>query len=98
MPSSGMLRCVALVRADVSGKLRASVIKVTIIGERRLVVTANFVPRSPILITLMMEELRSSETTVLTSAPQRNIPAFFLFCKLGVPHTPRNYQPKRNSL
>jgi hypothetical protein len=41
---------------------------------RRLVVTANIVPSSPILITLMMEALRSSETSVLTRARQRNIP------------------------
>jgi hypothetical protein len=35
---------------------------------------ANFVPSSPILLTLMMEALRSSETSVLTRATWRNIP------------------------
>jgi hypothetical protein len=40
----------------------------------RLLVTANVVPTSPILITLMMEALRSSETSVLTRATWRNIP------------------------
>jgi hypothetical protein len=39
----------------------------------RLLVTAN-VPSSPILVTLMMEELSSSETSVLTRATRRNIP------------------------
>jgi hypothetical protein len=37
-------------------------------------VTANVVSRSLILVTLMMEELRSSETSVLTRATWRNIP------------------------
>jgi hypothetical protein len=41
---------------------------------RRLVVTANVVHSSPILVTLMLEELRSSETSVLTRAICRNIP------------------------
>jgi hypothetical protein len=42
--------------------------------KRRLLVTANVVPSSPILVTLMKEELSSSETLVLTRATQRNIP------------------------
>jgi hypothetical protein len=41
---------------------------------RRLLVTANAVPSSPILITPMMKALRSSETSVLTRATRRNIP------------------------
>jgi hypothetical protein len=79
MASSGMLRPVVLVRTDVSEELSASNIKVTRIGElgtplavtssrpsrsvRRLLVAANVVPSSPILVTLMMEALRSSETS-----------------------------------
>jgi hypothetical protein len=39
----------------------------------RLPVTANVIPISPILVTLMMEEIRSSETSVLTRATRRNI-------------------------
>jgi hypothetical protein len=40
---------------------------------RRLIVTANGVPSSPILVTVMMEALSSSETSVLTRATRRNI-------------------------
>jgi hypothetical protein len=62
-----MLRHVALVRTDVSEELTASIIRVRS-GElrtalaitsnqctlRRLLVTANVVPSSPLLVTLMM--------------------------------------------
>jgi hypothetical protein len=40
----------------------------------RLLVTASFVPSSPILVTLMKEALSSSETSVLTRATWHNIP------------------------
>jgi hypothetical protein len=59
MPSSQMLWRLALVRTD-------SVI--------RLLVTANVVHSSPILVTLMIEVLSSSETSVLRIATQRNNP------------------------
>jgi hypothetical protein len=41
---------------------------------RQLLVMANAVPSSPILVTLMMEALSFSETSILTRATQRNIP------------------------
>jgi hypothetical protein len=72
-----MLRRVALVRTGVSEELSASIIRVTRICElgTTLAVTSNqHVPSSPILVTLMMEALSSSETPVLTSATRRNIP------------------------
>jgi hypothetical protein len=41
---------------------------------RRLLITTNVVPSSPILVTLIMEELSSSETSLLTRATRPNIP------------------------
>jgi hypothetical protein len=41
---------------------------------RRLLVTTSVVPSSQILVNLMKEALSSSETSVLSSATQRNIP------------------------
>jgi hypothetical protein len=81
-----MLHCVALAKTDVSEELSASIISVPNIGElgRTLAVTsnrrtmrkntANVVPSSPILITLMMDAVSSSETSVLTRATRRDIP------------------------
>jgi hypothetical protein len=40
---------------------------------RRLLVTAKVLLSSPILVTLMMDALSSSETSVLTGATRRNI-------------------------
>jgi hypothetical protein len=40
---------------------------------RQLLVKASVVPCSPILVTLMMEALSSSETSVLTRTTRRNI-------------------------
>jgi hypothetical protein len=40
----------------------------------RLLLIANVVPSSPILVTLMIEAIRFSETLVLTNATRHNIP------------------------
>jgi hypothetical protein len=43
---------------------------------RRLLVTASVVPSSPIRITLMIDAVRSSETSVLIRAKRENNPDF----------------------
>jgi hypothetical protein len=62
--SSGMLRRVAVVRTDF----------LFLRNGRRLTVTANVVPSSPILVIRMMEALSSSETSVITRVAWRKIP------------------------
>jgi hypothetical protein len=43
-------------------------------SQRASVVSYSYVPSSPILVSLMMEALSSSETSVLTRATLHNIP------------------------
>jgi hypothetical protein len=74
-----MLRRVALVRTDVSEKRSAPIIRLTRIGVCRLLVTANVVPSSPILVNLILEALRSPETLVLIRATRCNIPEDGIF-------------------
>jgi hypothetical protein len=76
MLSSGMLRRVVVVRTDVSEESSAFIIRVTRIGGelvflrsvRRLLFTASVVPSSPIRVTLLMEALRFSETSVINKS------------------------------
>jgi hypothetical protein len=58
---SGILRCVILVRA------------VFLRSVLRLLVTANVVPSSQIPVTLIIEAIRSPETSILTRGTQSNI-------------------------
>jgi hypothetical protein len=58
-----MLHLVALVRTDI----------LFLLSVLRLVVTVSIVSNSPILVTLMMEAIRDSETSALTRPTRHNI-------------------------
>jgi hypothetical protein len=77
---------VALVRTDVLEEGIAPNIRVNRIRElgttlavTSYVVTVNVVPSSLVLDTLMMQAIRSSETSVLTRAIRRHIPEDGMF-------------------
>jgi hypothetical protein len=100
MPFSGMLRRGALVRTDVSEELsphhqgeknRENLNNVS--GVFRMLVTGNVVPSTPILVTLMMEALRSSGTSVLTRATRRNFPEGDMVILTYHRHTYRSHYP-----
>jgi hypothetical protein len=73
MPSSMMLRRVALVRTDAS-EVPISSITLVLHSVLQLLDTAYVVPGSTILVSLMVVAIRSSEPSVLTRATRCNTP------------------------
>jgi hypothetical protein len=84
---------VALVRTGVSDECSVPIFRVTRTGElgtmllflrslRRLLIAANVVPSSPILVTLIKETVPSSETSALTRSTNVTSQkmAFFNLC------------------
>jgi hypothetical protein len=71
-------RSASFIRVTKFGELEATLAvtsnRRTLRSVRRLLVTANAVPGSPILVTLMKEALSSSETSVLTRATRGSTP------------------------
>jgi hypothetical protein len=82
----GMLRRVALDRTDVSEERIASIIIITRIDEigttyilflrsiLQLLLSVNVVPISLIIFNLMIEAIRSSQTSILTTVTRFNVP------------------------
>jgi sensor domain CHASE-containing protein len=68
-----MLRRVALVGTDVSEERIASIIRVKRMNDLEKLVTVNVLPTSLIIFILMIEAIRSSESSVLTRATRRHI-------------------------
>jgi hypothetical protein len=68
--TNGENYCLALIGTAITDEIIAPIINVTRIGE----LTANFVASSPIIITLMMEEILTSQICIPTRATWHNIP------------------------
>jgi hypothetical protein len=68
-----MPKCYDYGDQSVTNQYKVSTHFVFLRSVRRLLVTAYIVPSSPTLVTLMMEALSSSETSVLIRATRRNI-------------------------
>jgi hypothetical protein len=84
-----MLRHVALLRTDGSEERMTSIIKVTTIGEPRTTLLLR--SSSLTLVTLMMEVIRYSETSILTRATLCNIPEDAILIVTAVETSNRKY-------
>jgi hypothetical protein len=66
--------CTAMNSVTVPLRMLPNPVSVYLRSVGRLLVTAEVVPISPILVTLMMEAIRPSESLLFTRATRRHIP------------------------
>jgi hypothetical protein len=67
MLPSAMLRCEVIIKTEASVERKACFMRLTRIGEPETTVVG-----SPILVVLMIEVIRSSESLILTRVPLRH--------------------------
>jgi hypothetical protein len=64
----------------------------------RLLLTANVVPSSPIPVTLIMEAIRFSETSVLTRVTRRNFPEDGILRSAIISYRRKLFENQRNKI
>jgi hypothetical protein len=84
------VRIASIIKVTRIGALGTTITEMFIRSVLLLLVTANIVPRSPILVTLMLEAISFSETSVITRATRRHIPQNSILQRLFLSNIIRN--------